>query len=142
MEDWICILHGALILTNDGDMVYHVTHPKYEKTKTYVATLSGIITDEKIKNLKDGVVIGDYKTKEAKVRILKIDKEKKTSRIEVTIHEGKNKQVRKMCEAVGYPVMANKSFTSLNFTCIILIVRLHMKNNKEAKEHTKINNEK
>ncbi len=106
LEDWICILHGALILTNDGDMVYHVTHPKYEKTKTYVATLSGIITDEKIKNLKDGVVIGDYKTKEAKVRILKIDKEKKTSRIEVTIHEGKNKQVRKMCEAVGYPVMA------------------------------------
>ncbi len=97
---------GALILTNDGDFVYKVTHPKYEIEKTYVATLSGIIQSDAIERLKEGVEIEDYTTKPAKVRILKIDNEKNISRVEITIHEGKNREVRKMCEAVGYKVMA------------------------------------
>lgn len=97
---------GALILTNDGEFVYKVTHPKYEIEKTYVATLSGIIQNDAIEKLKNGVEIEDYTTKPAKVRILKIDNEKNISRLEITIHEGKNREVRKMCEAVGYKVMA------------------------------------
>lgn len=97
---------GALILTNDGDFVYKVTHPKYEIEKTYVATLSGIIQNEAIEMLKEGVKIEDYTTKPAKVRILKIDNEKNISRVEITIHEGKNREVRKMCETVGYKVKA------------------------------------
>lgn len=98
---------GALILTDDGDFVYKVTHPKHEITKTYTVTLTGIVSDEEIKKLQLGVVIDDeYLTKPAKAKILKIDSEKGISRVEITIHEGKNRQVRKMCEAVGKKVLA------------------------------------
>lgn len=97
---------GALILTNDGDFTYKVTHPSHEITKTYTATLKGIIADEEIEKLRNGIEIEDYITRPAKVRILKTDVEKNISRIEITIHEGKNRQVRKMCEAIGRNVMA------------------------------------
>ena len=97
---------GALILTNDGDFIYRVTHPKHEIEKTYNVTLRGIISNEQVENLKKGVKIDDYITKPAKVKILKIDQEKKISRIQIIIHEGKNRQVRKMCEAVGKKVVA------------------------------------
>lgn len=97
---------GALILTNDGEFVYKVTHPKHEITKTYTVTLKGIISNEAVENLKKGVKIEDYVTRPAKVKILKTDEEKNISRLEITIHEGKNRQVRKMCEAVGSKVLA------------------------------------
>lgn len=101
---------GALILTNDGDFVYKITHPKHEITKTYTVTLKGIVRDEEVKKLRTGVEIDDngtpYTTKPAKVKILKTDVEKEISRLEITIHEGKNRQVRKMCEAVGRKVLA------------------------------------
>ncbi len=97
---------GALILTNDGDFTYKVTHPSHEITKTYIATLKGTITDEEINILRNGIEIENYVTRPAKVRILKIDIENNISRIEITIHEGKNRQVRKMCEAIGRNVMA------------------------------------
>ncbi len=97
---------GALILTNDGEFVYKVTHPKYEIKKTYIATLIGIVQNEKIEELRNGVDIGGYITKPAKVKIIKIDKEKNISRIEIIIHEGKNREVRKMCEKIGYKVKA------------------------------------
>lgn len=97
---------GALILTNDGDFVYRVTHPKHEITKTYTVTLHGIITNEAVERLRNGVEIDDYVTRPAKVKILKTDEEKNISRLEITIHEGKNRQVRKMCEAVGSKVIA------------------------------------
>ena len=96
---------GALILSNDGDFIYQVTHPKHEITKTYNVTVRGSMTEEEIQKLKEGVDIGDYITKPAQVKILKIEPEKQTSRIEITIHEGKNRQVRKMCEAVGRKVV-------------------------------------
>ena len=98
---------GALILTDDGDFVYKVTHPKHEINKTYTVTLVGIVTEEDIEKLRAGVIIDEnYLTKPAKVRIMKIDQEKKISRVEITIHEGKNRQVRKMCEAIGKKVIA------------------------------------
>lgn len=101
---------GALILTNDGDFVYKITHPKHEITKTYTVTVKGIITNEEVEKLKNGVEIEDngimYKTKEAKVKILKTDLEKDISRLEIVIHEGKNRQVRKMCEAINRKVLA------------------------------------
>ena len=78
---------GALILTNDGDFVYKVTHPKHEINKTYNVTLRGIVNTEDINNLKHGVRIDeDYITKPAKAKILKIDYDKSISRIEITIH--------------------------------------------------------
>ena len=97
---------GALILTNDGDFVYKVTHPKHEIEKTYTVTIIGIVKEEVVEKLKKGVEIEDYITKPAKVKILKIDEEKNQSRLEITIHEGKNRQVRKMCEAIGHKVLA------------------------------------
>ncbi len=97
---------GALLLTNDGDFIYQITHPKHEIDKTYQVTVNGKITSEEVEKLKNGVDIGDYITKKANVRIMKIDPEKNISRIEITIHEGKNRQVRKMCEAIGKKVIA------------------------------------
>jgi len=97
---------GALILTNDGNFVYKLTHPKHEITKTYTVTIKGIIKDEEIQKLRDGVQIEGYTTRPAKVKILKTDYEKNISRIEITIHEGKNRQVRKMCEAIDKKVLA------------------------------------
>ena len=97
---------GALILTNAGNFVYKCTHPKHEITKTYTVTLKGIITKEEVEQLKKGVDIGGYTTRPAKIKILKTDQEKDISRLEIIIHEGKNRQVRKMCEAVGRKVLA------------------------------------
>ena len=97
---------GALILTNDGDFVYKVTHPKHEITKTYTVTVKGIIKNEEVEQLRKGVKIDDYTTRPAKVKILKTDEEKDISRLEITIHEGKNRHVRRMCESVGRRVIA------------------------------------
>ncbi len=97
---------GALILTNDGDFVYKVTHPKHEITKTYTVTIKGIIKSEEVEKLREGVDIEGYITKPAKVKILKTDTEKDISRLEIIIHEGKNRQVRRMCEAIGKRVIA------------------------------------
>lgn len=97
---------GAIILTNDGEFIYKITHAKYEIEKTYNVTLKGKITDEDVQKLRDGVEIEDYTSGKAKVRILKIDEEKNISRLEITIHEGKNREVRKMCDAVGKKVLA------------------------------------
>ncbi len=97
---------GALILTNDGDFVYKVTHPKHEIEKTYTVTIKGIVKKEDVEKLRKGVKIDNYITKPAKVKILKTDEEKNISRLEIIIHEGKNRQIRKMCESIGYSVLA------------------------------------
>lgn len=97
---------GALLLTNDGDFVYKVTHPKYEIGKTYTVTIRGIATQDDVKKLENGVKIDDYVSGKAKVKILKTDEEKNFSRLQITIHEGKNREVRKMCEAIDKKVLA------------------------------------
>lgn len=97
---------GAILLSNDGEFINKVTHPKNEITKTYNATVRGIITQEDVSKLEEGVKIEDYTSGKAKVKILKIDQEKNISRVQITIHEGKNREVRKMCEAVGKNVIA------------------------------------
>ena len=97
---------GALILTNDGDFVYRITHPKHEITKTYTVTLKGIVTNYEVKMLENGIDIGDFITSKAKVKILKIDEETNKSRLEITIHEGKNRQIRRMCEVINKKVLA------------------------------------
>ena len=98
---------GALILTDDGDFIYKVTHPKHEITKTYTVTVRGIVEESEVQKLREGVIIdNDYTTKPADARIIKIDREKNQSRMEIRIHEGKNRQVRKMCEAIGRKVLA------------------------------------
>lgn len=97
---------GAIILTNDGDFIFKVTHPKNEVEKTYNATVKGIVTQEDVQALQNGVEIEDYISGKAKVKVLKIDREKNISRLQITIHEGKNREVRKMCAAIGKNVIA------------------------------------
>lgn len=98
---------GAIILTNDGDFIYHITHPKNEITKTYTVTLKGEVSDEEIKTLQDGVTLDDgYKTSPAKVKRIMWDKENNKTRLEIVIHEGKNREVRRMCEAINKKVLA------------------------------------
>lgn len=97
---------GALILSNDGNFVYTVTHPKHEIEKTYQVTIKGSISEEELEPLKKGINIEDYQTKPAKVKIMKIEKEQNISRVKVIIHEGRNRQVRKMFQAIGKNVIA------------------------------------
>lgn len=94
---------GLLLLTNDGEMSYKLMHPQHEIKKTYIATIKGIITNKDITSLTKGVDIGGYITAKASARIL--DQKNNMSEVEITIHEGKNRQVRKMFKALGYKVI-------------------------------------
>lgn len=93
---------GALIMTNDGDLAYRVAHPKHELGKTYRALVKGVISREKLAKLRKGVDIGGFVTSPAKVNVVKGNAG--STLVEITIHEGKNRQVRKMFAAVGNPV--------------------------------------
>jgi 23S rRNA pseudouridine2605 synthase len=90
---------GALLMTNDGALAHRLSHPRYGVEKIYVAQVEGEPTDETLRRLRNGVVLEDGKTAPAKVRRLAAD------RIEVVLHEGRNRQVRRMLEAVGHPVL-------------------------------------
>ena len=96
---------GLLLLTNDGDLTYKLTHPKHEVNKTYIATLKGIPTLNEMKNFEKGLYIEYYKTAPAKIKVLKKNEEKNYCVCEIKIHEGRNRQVRKMCRAINHPVM-------------------------------------
>ncbi len=89
---------GALLLTNDGDLAHRLAHPRYEVEKVYVADVEGEPTDETIRLLEQGVDLDVGRTAPARVR------RRGPSRLELAIHEGRNRQVRRMCEAVGHPV--------------------------------------
>lgn len=93
---------GALILTNDGKASYRLSHPKTEVFKTYHALVKGVLSKEKIWKLRNGVDIGGYVTKPARVTLIR--ENKNSTLVEISISEGKNRQVRKMCKAVGNPV--------------------------------------
>ncbi len=92
---------GLILLTNDGELANRLTHPRFEVPKTYRAKLGGgPIGDRTLRTLRRGVELEDGLTAPARVRRLG------TNLIELTIHEGRNRQVRRMCEAVGHPVLA------------------------------------
>lgn len=93
---------GMLILTNDGDLAYRLTHPKHQVTKTYRARVAGVLSKEKLARLRKGVDIGGFVTSPAQVKILK--QGERSAVVEIQIHEGKNRQVRKMFAAVGNKV--------------------------------------
>ena len=97
---------GMLLFTNDGDFAYRISHPKNEMTKTYRARVAGVLSDEKCARLRRGVDIGGFVTSPAKVEIIK-DHPRSTI-VDITIHEGKNRQVRKMFKAVGNNVQELK----------------------------------
>ena len=95
---------GALLFTNDGEFANILMHPNNQVDKVYLAKLNGIIKGEQINQLKNGVMIDDCLVKASRVKLKKVDPAKGTSMVEITIHEGKNHQVKKMFEAVGFLV--------------------------------------
>lgn len=97
---------GLLILTNDGDLAYKLTHPSHEVWKTYIALVKGYPNHNAIEKLRKGVNIDGRKTSKAYVKLIK--KYDKTSLLEISIREGRNRQVRKMCESIGHPVIKLK----------------------------------
>lgn len=99
---------GLLLLTNDGEFANILMHPRYEIEKVYIAKVKGIPTREKMKQLEKGVMLEDGVTAPAKAKVLSIDKRKQTAIVELRIHEGRNRQVRRMFEAIGHPVLKLK----------------------------------
>ncbi len=99
---------GLLILTNDGTLTNYMTHPKNKIDKVYVAKIKGKLLAKELYVLKNGVIIDGVKTSKAKVKIKSYDSKTDTSIIEITIHEGKNHQVKKMFEMVNHEVLKLK----------------------------------
>lgn len=99
---------GVLLLTNDGELTNILNHPSSEVSKVYVAKIDGIVEPYRVKKLEQGVMVDGVKTSRARIRIKKLDKKNDASYIEITIHEGKNHQVKKMFEAIGYKVVKLK----------------------------------
>ncbi|WP_409301459.1 23S rRNA pseudouridine(2605) synthase RluB [Peribacillus sp. SCS-155] len=99
---------GLLILTNDGEFANSLMHPKHEVDKVYVAKVKGIPMREGLRKLEKGIMLEDGKTAPARTKLLSVDKSKQTAIVEITIHEGRNRQVRRMFEAIGHPVIKLK----------------------------------
>ena len=95
---------GLIILTNDGELANLLTHPSHQVEKTYVAEVRGRVSAREIEQLAEGVDLDDGRTAPAKVRLLAHSPETNTSRVEITIHEGRKRQVRRMLAAVGHRV--------------------------------------
>lgn len=93
---------GLLLLTNDGDLAQRLAHPRHEVTKTYLVRVRGIVTAGQIQRLEQGLTLDDGPTAPAKVA--KVRRSGSHSWFEITIHEGRNRQVRRMCESLGLPV--------------------------------------
>ncbi len=103
---------GLILLTNDGDIYNKIIHPRVEVEKKYIALCKGVFSDEEIKKFENGIDIGGYITANAKIKLIDKEKDKKTnavnSLVEIIIHEGKNRQIRKMCSALGHEVITLK----------------------------------
>lgn len=97
---------GLLLMTNDGDLAYKLTHPSHEVSKKYIALIKGIPNGKKLSRFRKGLKIDGRLTAEAYIRILR--KYRDSSVLEISIHEGRNRQVRKMCEYIRHPVIELK----------------------------------
>ena len=96
---------GLILLSNDGQLMQKLIHPKFEIEKTYEVTIDGLIKQEEIKKLENGVRIDDYISSKAIIKLVNQNKNKYTSSLLVTIHEGKNREIRKMFASLGYIVI-------------------------------------
>ena len=95
--------HGLLILTNDGDLTYELTHPKFEHKKVYEVLVKGKPTKNKIQELKNGIILDGYKLKKSNIEI--IANVKDNTKYMVTIYEGRNRQIRRMFDYINHPVL-------------------------------------
>ncbi|TMW73650.1 pseudouridine synthase [Alteribacter natronophilus] len=95
---------GLILLTNDGEFANMLMHPKFRIHKTYIAKVKGIPSRQKLKTLEKGIELEDGKTAPARVKLVRGNSKKENAIVEITIHEGRNRQVRRMLEAIGHPV--------------------------------------
>lgn len=93
---------GLLLMTNDGALAQRLAHPRFHVEKTYLARIRGLVDASTIERLSSGVELDDGMTAPARVRLVR--KTRTHSWVELTLHEGRNRQVRRMCEALGFPV--------------------------------------
>ena len=93
---------GLLVLTNDGELAHAVTHPRYGVEKEYLVEVTGAPSRATLRRLREGVVLDDGRTAPADVRLVQARGDE--SALEIVVHEGRNRLVRRMCEAVGHPV--------------------------------------
>ncbi len=105
---------GLLLMTNDGDLTYQLTHPKHEIPKTYIATVKGHLNEKEKTRFRSGIDIGGYITASAYIEVLKEDLSSST--VKVVIHEGKNRQIRKMFDALTHPVLSLQRISIGNLT--------------------------
>ena len=107
---------GLLLLTNDGQLTYVLTHPSHEIEKTYLVKAKGYISDQKLNNLEKGIELTDGLTAPAKAEL--INRKSENTEFTLTIHEGRNRQVRRMCKKIGNPVNKLKriSFAHLDLS--------------------------
>jgi 23S rRNA pseudouridine2605 synthase len=105
---------GLLLMTNDGDFAHLITHPKHEFPKTYLTKVKGVVEESQIDNLEKGIYLDDGKTAPAKIK--KIRKEEANSWLEITIHEGRKRQVRRMFDRVGHSVIKLKRIRTGNLS--------------------------
>ena len=96
---------GLILLSNDGELMQKLIHPSFEVDKVYEVAIDGLIKEEEITKLEKGVKIENYVSAPAKISLVSKNENKKTSFLEVTIHEGKNREIRKMFETLGYKVV-------------------------------------
>ncbi|WP_152393997.1 pseudouridine synthase [Paenibacillus guangzhouensis] len=99
---------GLLLLTNDGEFANLLTHPKHHVPKTYLATVEGVPHGDKLEKLKEGIMLEDGMTAPAEVEYQDINVEEKQATIRITIYEGRNRQVRRMFDAISHPVVRLK----------------------------------
>jgi len=99
---------GLLLLTNDGEIYNKIIHPRVELIKKYIAVVKGEFNDNEIKEFETGIDIGGYITAPAELEVISYDYDKDIATIEVGIHEGKNRQIRKMCAALDHEVLSLK----------------------------------
>src|SRR5262245_37677053 len=96
---------GALLLTDDGNLAHRILHPRYSVEKEYIAVVEGTITDDAVGALREGVLLDGERRPTAPATIEVVDRKSKRSRVRLIVHEGRNRLVRRMLEAVGYPVL-------------------------------------
>ncbi len=99
---------GLLLVTNDGDLAHRLMHPRFGVEKEYLASVQGIPDEKTLDKLRKGVFIEGGKTLPAKVEMLPTDRARHTRTLKIIIHEGRKRQVRQMCEAIGHPIVSLK----------------------------------
>lgn len=131
-----CESSGLLLFTNDGELAFRLSHPRFAVEKTYEVVCQGTITDLILKTLQEGIVLDDGPTAPAVARL--ISKTMSTSVVQITIHEGRKRQVRRMFKKIGYPVKFLKriAFSSLKLGDLEEGEFVHIKKSEVKKLHS------